>query len=148
METLRKNYTSALVINDKGKMLLQLKNDSYPFWPNCLATFGGGINDFEAPRACMMRAFGIETLVKLKNFVYFCEQDFSDESKFGNKIYREGRIYYFSARISENDAGKIETPEGRGHGFFSEEELRKKNELGQIIPYQHEVIEKFLDSLK
>lgn len=148
METLTKNYTSALVINDKGKILLQLKDGSYPFWPNRLATFGGGIKDFESPRTCMMREFGIETLVKLKNFVYFCEQDFSDESKLGKKILREGRIYYFSARISENDAGKIRVTEGVGHGFFSEEELKKKNELGQIIPYQHEIIGKFLDSLK
>ncbi|MEK6760348.1 MAG: NUDIX hydrolase [Nanoarchaeota archaeon] len=144
MEIINKIYTSAIVINDAGKSLWQLKDASYPFWPNRWATFGGGVKNGETPLECMIREFGVETGIPIKDFTLFCEKDFSDESILENKILRTGRIYYYSARISETDARKIKITEGKDYDFFDRWQLRRLKAQNSIVPYQHEVVENFL----
>ena len=125
MEALNRNYTSALVLNDTKKLLMQLKDGGYPFWPNCWATFGGGIKeDLETPFECMIREFDNETGIRIESFIPFYEEDFSDESKVGTGLIRDGRIYYFSAEISEADSRKIKITEGINYGFFNSHLLK------------------------
>lgn len=150
METLNKDYTSALVLNNNGNMLMQLKDKDYPYWPNCWATFGGGIKNGETPLGCIIREFDNETGIKIENFEYFCEKDFDDESKLKleNKIFRSGRIYYFSAKISDADSRKIKITEGAWYDFFNRWQLERLRIQDSIVPYQHDIIKKFFESLK
>ena len=147
MTEVKKNYTSVIPMTSDGKILLQRKTQDYPFWPNCFATFGGGIKNGESPLESITREFRKETGIDLENPMDFCEQIFLDESKLGERKTRNGIIYWFASELNGN-ISNIKITEGAGYEIFSESELKRLSEKNLIVPYQYETIRKFFEGLR
>ena len=83
----------------------------------------------------------------LTDVAFFECRYFSEETKFGDPVRREGNVHYFSARF-DGDLKKIRIGEGSGFSIFDREELIRYNKLGLIIPHNYEVIEMFYKNLE
>ena len=87
-----------------------------------------------------------ENGLELDNIVLFKSQRFSDETKFGDPVRRQGTCHYFSGYF-DGDLKKVKIGEGAGFSLFDNEELVRYNQLSLIVPHNYEVIKEFMDSL-
>ena len=144
---IKRGYTSAIPLTFDGRVLLQRKTEDYSFWPNCWATFGGGIKIGENPLESVLREFRAETGIDLENPRKFYEQEFTDESKIGERKRRWGIIYWFASELNGN-LGKIKITEGAEYGVFTEDKLDEFFEQNLIIPYQYKTLKRFFESFR
>lgn len=147
MKIIDREYTVAMPLDPKDNLLLQRKDSGYRFWPNYWCTFGGGLKKGEVPIEALVREMREENGLILTDIALFESQSFSDETKFGDPIRRQGIVHYFSARF-DGDLKKVRIGEGAGFSIFDKAELIKYNKLDLIVPYNYEVIERFMDSSK
>ena len=82
----------------------------------------------------------------LTDIIIFDSQEFSDITKFGEPVTRQGTVHYFGARF-DGDLKKVRIGEGAGFSVFDRDELVRYNKLGLIVPYNYEVIKRFIGSL-
>ena len=146
MEIVKRNCCVAMPLDPDNRLLLQKKNADYVYWPNYWCTFGGGMKDSEDPKTTLLREMREENGLEFFDVELFESQIFYDESQIGPKKRREGLVHYFSARF-DGDLKKIKFGEGSGFSIFDKPELYKYNKLGLIVPYNYEVIERFMNSL-
>lgn len=146
MKTIGREYAVAMPLDPKNNLLLQRKDSDYKFWPNFWCTFGGGVKPGETLTNTLLREMMEENGLILTDIALFESQSFSDETKFGDPIKRQGIVHYFSARF-DGDIKKIKIGEGAGFSIFDKPELYRYNELGLIVPYNFEVIDRFISSI-
>lgn len=143
MKIIERNYCVAMPLDTENRLILQRKDSGYPFWPNYWCTFGGGMKNNENPLETLIREMKEENNLELFDVKLFESQKFVDYSKIGDPIERKGTVHYFSARF-DGDLGKIRLREGAGFSIFDKPELYRYNELGLIVPYNFEVIDRFI----
>lgn len=56
----QRHSVSCLVLSQDNKIVLQLRDATAPTFPNCLATFGGGIEQNETPMQALVRELNEE----------------------------------------------------------------------------------------
>ena len=146
MKIIQRDYAVAIPIDPKNNVLLQRKDSGYRFWPNFWCTFGGGLKEGETPVNTLIREMREENGLTLSDIALFESQSFCDETKYGEPTRRQGIVHYFSARF-DGDLKKIKFGEGAGFSIFDKPELYRYNELGLIVPYNFEVIDRFISSI-
>ena len=148
MESINKDISVGLIINQKDQLLLQKKDRGYFFWPNYWCLFGGGIKNNETSLKALVREMKNENGLSLSDIKLFCIKEYSDVAKIGKEkgLKRYGKLNCFTARFL-GDLKEIKVKEGIGFAFFDYDEIKKYNKLGLIIPYLYEVIDEFYKSL-
>ena len=145
MKVVQRDYVVAMPLDPRKNLLLQRKDAGYRFWPNFWCTFGGGVKPGEETIETLLREIREENGLILTNIALFESQNFSDKTKFGEEVRREGVVHYFCAQF-DGDLKKVRIGEGAGFSVFDKNELAKYSQLGLIVPYNYEVIERFMNS--
>jgi 8-oxo-dGTP diphosphatase len=104
-----------LMENKEGRILLQLRDNNPGIsYPNCWGTFGGQIEEGEAPEKAITREIEEELGYRL-----------SDPEYFGNFPF-DGYDIYMYRKVDRNLALEdLTVKEGQKGGFFSLEEVKK-----------------------
>ena len=146
MKIIERNYVVALPLDHGDNLLLQRKDNAYRFWPNYWCTFGGGIKEGENLTDTLLREMREENGLILTDINLFTSHDFSDFTKVGDPINRRGTVHYFGAKF-DGDLTKVRLKEGAGFSTFDRNELWRYNKFGLIVPYNYEVIDRFMNSI-
>ncbi len=104
-----------LLINQEGRLLLQLRDDKPTLeYPNCWGFFGGQAEDGETPEQTIIREISEELNYDLKNPEYL--------GNFGFEVYDQHVFYKIDPTLQLED---LNVMEGQRGGFFNLAEIRK-----------------------
>ena len=107
--------------NNKGEILLQLRDEKAPRYPNCWAFFGGGIEEGETPEAALKREIEEELKIKVKHYSFFKKYDLVD-------IQGDIEGYYFIIPLNASPEDlKKNLKEGKDLNYFSPEKIKELN---------------------
>jgi len=130
-----------ILLNKKKEVLLQKKDQGYPWFPGKWCLFGGGIEPGEEPSQTLIREISEEIGSIPSNLKLFKKTSYF-ENYIPDKI-REGELQVyvgeFTGKISDISLG-----EGGGFGFFAENEL----DTIPIVDYNLKILKEFYSSLR
>ncbi len=116
-------FADCILIDEKGRMLLQHRDMNTERYPGCWSLFGGGIEEQEYPFDAVQREAEEELGIELKGCVFY--RKFTMPSP-----VREGleETYVFTAP-ARHAAGELRKglSEGDGLGYFYENEIADLN---------------------
>ena len=111
------NNVGAIILNEKGEILLQKKDSSYVPFPQKWCFFGGHIEEGETPEDTIVREVIEEIGIHL-SFNFFKKLNWDNEAK--------DDLHIFSATFN-GDPSKIRLGEGAGFAFFRKDEIASLN---------------------
>jgi 8-oxo-dGTP diphosphatase len=110
---MKRKGTSIIFVNDKGQILLFLRDDKPGIpYPNMWDIPGGHVEDGETPEQCIVREMKEEMDLTLKQFELFSVMEFDD------------RIEYTFWKKVNFDTEKINLHEGQQLKWFTELEAK------------------------
>ena len=112
-------YKAALIIlyNNEKQFLLQHRTKDAVVLPDYWAFFGGGIKEGETPEDAVRREALEELNYKLKEPLFFVEQDFETDAI-------EGHMYVYIEAFDGNKS-VLKLQEGQGWGWYKASEIDK-----------------------
>jgi 8-oxo-dGTP diphosphatase len=131
------NIVAAIILNEKGEVLLQKKDLDYHWFPGYWGFFGGEIKSGEIPRDALKRELFEELRCKANNLEFLKKYSYRDSCQKG---VREGKMYIYVCKLKEN-ISNLSLNEGVGFAFFSKNENLPK----PMINHNHKVLKEYLD---
>ena len=119
----QKKYTvaAAIIIDDKGRLLLQKKDSGYRWKKNAWSMWGGHIKEGETPKEAMIREMKDETGLNEDEYTLEQIEDYVYE---GHLVGMDIRMDHSMFLVTYTGSlAKIQLGEGGGFAFFEKDEL-------------------------
>ena len=134
------NAVSAIIINNKNEILLQLRDDKPDiFYPKNWGFFGGAIEKDESDIDALKRELHEELNFQFNVFEFLTRFDFDLTCVNQNKVYRSFYVSY--AKLDNLDHFLLN--EGKEMKFFT---LEEANKISNFVPYDKFALSIFLSS--
>jgi 8-oxo-dGTP diphosphatase len=128
-----RSVAEALIINNKGEILLQKKTVGYPIYPSGgWSFFGGEVDEGEEAEETLKRELKEELGFIVDEFKFLYSEDYCVDGKCSGK--RNVFEVKFNGKLSD-----LRLTEGGGFAFFDKSELKHI----KILPVEICVLEKY-----
>ena len=126
-----RGFSLLLLRNLQGRILMQLRTDDAPTFPDCWGFFGGAIDEGENPVDAVIREAREELGYQCRDPRLLCSvhPDSLDYPLNG------GQRHYFVETVDASQ--RLRLAEGKSMGWFSLDEMRGI----RLAPHNHEVID-------
>jgi 8-oxo-dGTP diphosphatase len=137
MTNKKTDIVAAIILNEKGEVLLQKKDFDYHWFPGYWGFFGGEIESNEMPRDALKRELYEELRCEVNNLEFFKKYSYRDSCQKG---MRQGNMHIYVCKLKGN-ISNLSLNEGAGFAFFSKNENLPK----PMISHNHEALEEYLN---